>query len=201
MSGYRNNLLSYCLDGVGAVYGLGLGLVFTLFLGSFFGVMIVYQTAHAPTMFSPLLWFGGVLVGLTQLWGIISYTLIAFEMIALFRVESHRWLILLTILGVQTCETTRMLLDYQDMSPWLQAIPFLGVLVFPILGMLAYRYLVCEPVADSAPYTDCRSCGYNLTGSLQADRTECPECGEPVTQYQHIQSLIDKRKPGGPPRR
>ncbi len=197
MSGYHNNLLSYCLDGAGAVYLLGLGLAVSLALGSFVGVMIVAGSAHHLTVISAIFWIGGVLFGLAQVWGFLSYILISLEVIALFRVESQRWLILLTIMLVQTCETARMLLDAQDRSPWLQAAAVSGVLIFPILGLAAYRYLDRTPATDDAPYTDCRACGYNLTGTLAASRTSCPECGEAITQYQQVKSMVDQRKLGG----
>jgi len=197
MSGYRNNLFSVCVDAVGSVYVLSLGLVFTLILGGFFGVWIVEGVATNSSTLMALFWFGGVFVGMAQLWGMISYTLIAFEVIALFHVDTRRWLILLTLLLTQTCETSRMLLHYQDDSPWLHAAAMLGVIIMPILSVVAYQLLNREPKLEEAAYTDCRSCGYNLAGTLKDNRNECPECGHPVTDYQRIQANLDRHKQDG----
>ncbi len=200
MSGYHGNRFSYCLDGAGAVYILGLGLVCCLFLGSFFGAVIVHHHIYNVSVIHTLLWFGAVLTGVAQVWGILSYTLIAFEVIALFRVSSHRWLVLLTILGMQTCETSRMLLYHQDKSPWLQAISISGIVLLPVLNLVLYRYFERAPQNDEVPYTNCRSCGYNLTGTLAARGTSCPECDEPVSQYQHVRSIAEQRSMGTGPR-
>ncbi len=36
----------------------------------------------------------------------------------------------------------------------------------------------------------CRACGYNLTGTLAAGRTECPECGAGV---KGLDRVVDSR--------
>ncbi len=194
MSGFRNNLFTTCMQGISEVYLLGLSLVFVLSLGGLLGVLIVEHGFVQSSAFFYLLWVGGFVVGLFQVWGIISYTLIAFQVIALFHVDSKRWLILLSLLLTQTGETTRMLLNYHDHSPWLHAIALFGVILIPILCATAYYYLDRESIIEQAPYTDCRSCGYNLIGTLEDNRAECPECGQPITDYQRIQSTLDQRK-------
>lgn len=197
MSGLRNNQFSVCMQGIGEVYVLGLCLVVTLTLGSFLGVLIIERHVVKPSTLMYLLFFGGFIVGIFQVWGIISYTLIAFQVVALFQVDSQRWLILLALLLTQTSETSRMLLNYQDGNPWLHALAFAGVLLTPILCTLAYYLLNRDTVSEEPPYTDCRSCGYNLTGTLRGQRSECPECGHPVSDYQRIQSNLDQHKHAG----
>ena len=200
MPGYHNNLLSYCLDGAKAVFVLMFGLICSLWLGCVLGLLIVHQEFIDVPMAYWFLWFVVALAGLIQLWGFLSYLIIGFEVIALFRVDSHRWLVLLTILLIQTCEMIRSLLDYDDFSPWLQALAILGILLFPAIHFLLHHYLEDRPGKQEASYTDCRSCGYNLTGSLAARGTSCPECGEPVSQYQHVRSIAEQRSMGTGPR-
>jgi predicted RNA-binding Zn-ribbon protein involved in translation (DUF1610 family) len=200
MPGYHSNLFGYFLDGIGAVYVLGLGLACSLLLGSYLGVAIVHHSLFSLSPIYTLLWFGGVLTGIMQVWGVLSYTLIAFELIALFRASSYRWLILLTILLMQTCETSRMLLHFKDNSAWLQAAALTGIVLLPVLNLVLYRYFESAPQKSEAPYTDCRSCGYNLTGTLAAHGTSCPECGEPVSQYQQARLIAEQRSISTGPR-
>lgn len=193
MPGYHSNLFGYFLDGVGLVITLLFGLAISLLLGCVFGGLIVYQEVINEPIAYWFLWFGIAVAGVVQVWGLLSYLIIGFEVVALFRVDSQRWLVLLTILLVQMCETSRMLLDYDDRSPWLQALAIAGILLFPIINIVLYRYFEQSPSKDEAPYTDCRSCGYNLTGTLAARGTSCPECGEPVSQYQHVRLIAEQR--------
>ena len=193
MSGYHHTLLGYCLEGVGLVVTLFAGLIICLMLGCVFGLLIVHHHFFDAPMFYGLLWFGVAVVGIMQVWGLLSYLVIGFEAVALFRIDSHRWLVLLAILLIQTCETTRMLLYRQDSSLWLQALAILGVLLFPILHLVIYRCIERGGGEQEAPYTDCRNCGYNLTGSLAARCKSCPECGEPISQYQLIRSVAEQR--------
>ena len=194
MSGYRNNLFSTCMGGIGAVYILSLSLIFVLLLGGLLGLWIAEGITGYTNSMLAAFWFGGIIVGLLQLWGIIAYTLIAFHIIALFRVDTYRWMILISILLTQTSESARMLINFNDHGPWLHALAVAGMILPSILCAVAYYYLNRDTAMEEAPYTDCRSCGYNLAGTLRDNRTECPECGQPVTEYQRVQSNLDRQK-------
>ncbi len=181
------------MDGVGLVISLVAGLILSLTLGCVLGGLIVDQDSIGLSWLIFFIWFFIAVAGIFQLWGFLAYMLIAFEVVALLRVDSRRWLVLLTILVIQMLETIRMLLNYHDEHPWFQALAILGILLFPIIHFLLHYYLENRGNAPEAPYTDCRNCGYNLIGTLKARGTSCPECGEPISQYQLVRSVAEQR--------
>lgn len=43
-----------------------------------------------------------------------------------------------------------------------------------------------EPKPRELPYDRCLECDYNLTGTLDAKRDTCPECGKKIANWQRF---------------